>query len=145
MTDDEARTTSRSKTRGPCPVVGLYGYYTAFAASCKGYSHQIFDRSGRLRRRLFYDHQVFLLEIMGNLLSISPVLSKSFATEFTEDIEKYLKNKPLEDFSASLPLLLPSKALLNSHKTHIIHKRGCLLCVFCALCGHNQAILCPDL
>jgi hypothetical protein len=40
VTDDEARTTSRSKTRGLCPVVGLYGYYTAFAASCKGYSHQ---------------------------------------------------------------------------------------------------------
>jgi hypothetical protein len=34
-----------------------------------------------------------------------------------------------------------SKALLNHHKAHIIHKMGYLPCVFCALCGHNKAIL----
>ncbi len=34
-----------------------------------------------------------------------------------------MKNKPLNAFSASLPLLLTSKALLNSHKKHIIHKK----------------------
>jgi hypothetical protein len=72
VTDDEARTTSRSKTRGLCPVVGLYGYYTAFAASCKGYSHQSLTPPAGTGGALSYDFQVFLPKIMSNLFSISP-------------------------------------------------------------------------
>ena len=39
MIDGEVRTSSRSKTRGPCPVGSIYNYYTAFVIICKGFSY----------------------------------------------------------------------------------------------------------
>jgi len=37
--DDEARTTSRSETRVPCPVDSVCSKYTSFIANCKEYSY----------------------------------------------------------------------------------------------------------
>jgi hypothetical protein len=70
---------------------------------------------------------------VNNFMNLSFYDSPYCQTSTTENTENILKNKALNAFSASLPLLLTSKALLHSHKTHIIHKRGffslCSLCL----------------
>jgi len=45
VVDGEARTASRFRTRGHCPVDGLYLYYTQFGLNCNVYSSLHMDKA----------------------------------------------------------------------------------------------------
>jgi hypothetical protein len=59
VVDGEARTASRFRTRGHCPVDGLYVYYTAFGLNCNVFSSLHIERAARiLIKRSIHCHSV---------------------------------------------------------------------------------------